>query len=112
MMMLFALFFMFVGLIVFSLSMKRNFKQCYPQIKRPSLRLLFIFRLIGYLSLSISIYLCVLMQGLGLGLVIWFGAVTIASLLQVIFLTYRPQWTISSSLITLLCIAWLTGINV
>ena len=94
-MMLFVFVFMFVWLIAFSLSMKRHFKQCYPQRRMPSLRLLFICRMTGYLSLFISMYLCIITQGFGLGLVIWFGAVTLISLLQVMLLTYRPQWIIS-----------------
>ena len=90
MMVLFVFVFMLIGLVAFSLSMKRHFKQYFPNKKMASLKLLSTFRMLGYFSLSISIYLCVIDQGLGLGLVIWFGVLTIVTLLQVFLLSYRP----------------------
>lgn len=90
-MMILSYFFIFIGFFVLSLSMKRHFKQCYPQRKMPSLKLLFVFRISGYVSLSISMYLCIIAQGPGLGLVFWFGAATIAALLQVMLLTYTQS---------------------
>lgn len=109
MIMLFVYVFMFVGLIAFSLSMKRHFKQFFPQRKMASLRLLAVFRIIGYLSLSLSIYLCVIAQGLGLGLVIWFGVITIVALLQAMLLTYKPQWIMPAGFVTLLFITGYTN---
>jgi hypothetical protein len=104
--MIWALIFMFVGVIALSSSMKRHFKQCYPQRKMPSLRLLFIFRMSGYLSLFISIYFCIIAQGIGLGLVVWFGAVTVVTLVQAMLLSYRPKWIISIGTIVLFCAAY------
>ena len=111
-MMLSAHIFMFIGLIAFSLSMKRHFKQCYPQRKIPSLKVLSLFRMSGYLSLFVSIYLCVIAQGVGLGLVVWFGAITIAGLLQVMLLAYKPQWMIPTEVVALLCISSYIGTNI
>jgi hypothetical protein len=87
-MMILSCVFIFIGLFALSLSMKRHFKQCYPQRKMPSLKRLFVFRISGYVGLSISMYLCIIAQGLGLGLVVWFGVATIVALLQVLLLSY------------------------
>ena len=87
-MMILSCFFIFIGFFALSMSMKRHFKQCYPQRKKPSLKLLFVFRISGYVSLSISMCLCIILQGLGLGLIVWFGTATIAALLQVLLLSY------------------------
>lgn len=102
-------FFIFIGFFALSLSMKRHFKQCYPQRKMPSLKLLFVFRIIGYVSLSISMYLCIITKGLGLGLVFWFGLLTIVALLQSLLLTYKPLWIAFIGTINLICLIGYTS---
>jgi len=106
-----SVFFMFIGFIALSLSMKRHFKQCYPQMKIPSLKLLFVFRVGGYTSLIISLYLCIIAQAFGLGLVLWFGLLTLVALLQSLLLTYKPQWVIPVGFMNFIYIFCYTSIN-
>ena len=110
-MMIISFLFIFTGFIALSLSMKRHFKQCSPQRRMPSLKLLFVFRLAGYISLIISMSLCMIAQDLGLGLVLWFGLLTIAALLQLLLLTYKPQWVIPIGFINLICTISYTSIT-
>lgn len=109
-MMILSVFFIYIGFIALSLSMKRHFKQCYPQRKIPSLKLLFVFRVGGYISLIISMYLCIIAQAFGLGLVLWFGLLTIVALLQSLLLTYKPQWVLPVGFINLICTISYTSI--
>ena len=92
----------FVGLVALSLSMKRHFRQCYPQRKMPSLKTLFVFRIIGFTCLLLSISFFIAENGWGIGLVLWFGLLTIVVFLQSLLFTYKPQWIMSIGLISLL----------
>ncbi|NRA55848.1 MAG: DUF3325 domain-containing protein [Gammaproteobacteria bacterium] len=88
-----------LGFFLISLSMKRHFKQLYPQKKMASLRQLFIFRVCGYAALLLAMSLFIAVQGLGYGLVVYLGLLTLVALLQSLLLTYKPQWLTSIGLV-------------
>lgn len=90
----------FIGFLALSLSMKRHFLQYRPQHINTSLPPIFLFRIIGYLLLIFAATLCMVDQGVAVGLVFWVGLITLAALLQSLLLTYRPQWIMPIGLLT------------
>ncbi len=84
----------FMGFIALSLAMKRHFLQICPQIKKCPEWQVTTFRVIGCICLVSACLLCVISQGLAVGLVYWTGLLTIAALVQTLLLAYRPQWVI------------------
>ncbi|MBL4765949.1 MAG: DUF3325 domain-containing protein [Colwellia sp.] len=101
----------FIGCVALSLSMKRHFKQCYPQRRMPSLKKLFIFRIIGFTCLLLSTSIFIVEQGWGIGLVLWFGLLTLVAFLQSLLLTYKPQWIMSIGFIGLVGAVSYTNIS-
>lgn len=99
----------FVGFVALSLAMKRHFSQLQPRGKKLSPQQVVVFRIVGYLCLLLAGVLCIMAQGVAVGLVLWIGIVTVAALLQSLLLTYRPKKVMMISLLTL-AVGIITGI--
>ncbi len=82
----------FIGFIALSFAMKRHFLQLCPQSKKRPEWQVITFRIIGCICLILACMLCVVSQGIAVGLVYWTGLLTIAALVQTLLLSYRPQW--------------------
>ncbi len=97
--------FSFIGFITLSLSMQRHHAQVFPASLPPTNRSLtkgqILIRGFGYCSLCISAAMCILSQG-SIGIVTWTGLSTVAALLQVMLLAYRPQWITTIGIIVFL----------
>jgi len=79
-----------------SWAMNRHYVQFQPASAKQSMprpqRQIIIARIVGYSCLLAAGGLCIVSQGLSVGLVFWMGLITLAALLQSLLLTYRPQW--------------------
>lgn len=85
----------FAGFLALSLAMKRHYSQVLSPKKAPSKAQVIIFRLLGSICLIISAGICLNIHGVGIGLVLWTGMLTLAALMQSLLLTYKPQWVFS-----------------
>lgn len=99
----------FVGFVALSFAMKRHFSQMLPRGKKLSSQQVVVFSVVGYLSLLLAGVLCIMVQGVAVGLVLWMGVLTAAALLQSLLLTYRPKKVIVIGLATL-AVGIITGI--
>lgn len=99
----------FIGFATLSLAMKRHFSQMQPRGKKVSPQQVLVFRIVGYLCLLLAGVLCIMAQGVAVGLVLWMGVLTAAALLQSLLLTYRPKKVIVISLAAL-ALGIITGI--
>ncbi|MFT4993659.1 MAG: hypothetical protein ACI965_000680 [Paraglaciecola sp.] len=81
----------FLGCILLSLSMKRHYTQVNKsgRLSKPAAVFL---RVLSSLCLFASGAICIHSDGLGVGLVWWWGLLTLTALLQTLLLTYRLQW--------------------
>jgi len=81
----------FLGCVLLSLSMKRH----YVQVNRNGSldkRVSVLLRVLAYLCLFACGTVCIQRYGVGIGLVWWWGLLTLTALLQTLLLAYRPQW--------------------
>jgi hypothetical protein len=81
----------FFGCLFLSLSMKRYYTQVSKsgRLSKPAVVFL---RVLSTLCLSSSGAIYIHRDGLGVGLVWWWGLLTLTALLQTLLLTYRLQW--------------------
>lgn len=98
----------FIGFVSLSLAMKRHLLQIQPwflpikmQGSLASKKQIIIFSLVGYSTLISAGILSMAVNGVAIGLVYWTGLLTLATLLQSLLLTYRPQWILPLSLMSL-----------
>ncbi len=80
----------FLGCVLLSLSMKRH----YAQVNRNgslSKRVSIVLRVLAYQCLFACGAVCIQRCGVGIGLVWWWGLLTLTALLQSLLLAYRPQ---------------------
>lgn len=91
----------FVGFIALSLAMSRHFSQMRLWRKKRSKQEVLALQVMGYLCLLIAGAICMMNQGIAVGLVFWLGIATVAALLQSLLLTYRPKQAIIIGLATL-----------
>lgn len=103
---------LFASFFSLSVSLKRHYLQLWPQKKNLSKRALIFFRALGYSALVGGATLCVLAEGLAVGLVLCMGLLTLAALLQSLLLTYCPQWIVRLCLLagTVLVLSGITGV--
>jgi len=111
-MMIFANTALFIGFFVISMSIKRHFKQLFPQRKMASLKWLLIFRTIGYTSLLLSASLYITGLGIGLGLVSFFGLLTLVTFMQSLCFSYKPQWLVPIGFASILYLIIYSCLNI
>ena len=92
-----------ISFILLSLSLARHYSDVTKQEIQLSQRAIWLFRLSGYCLLLAAIALAINFWGISLGLVYWFGSMTLVTALLSMVLTYRPQY--------LLCISVLVTIK-
>jgi hypothetical protein len=80
----------FAGFSILALAMNRHHKQIWR--REPSRRRQWLLRLAGSWLLLSSLGLCQAQVGWASGLVWWTGLLTVAALLVILLLTYRPNW--------------------
>ena len=80
----------FIGFIALSLSMKRHHTQMWQHKKLTDRQVLW-WRFVGYFSLIGSGILCMLSQGVVIGVVLWLGVLSAGALLQTMMLSHWPQ---------------------
>lgn len=79
-----------LGFIVLSLSMKRHYRQLWPEgahFDTWSPR----NRAAGYALIALALVPCVWLEGLWIGLVLWISMLAGAAFLQTMLLTYAPS---------------------
>lgn len=57
-----------------------------------------ILRVSGWLLLSLSLVCCVISQSIAIGLVVWFGMLSVAALAVTLLLTYAPRASVPCAL--------------
>jgi hypothetical protein len=78
-----------LGLMLLSLSMKRHYRQVWPDSANfDTWRLR--NRVAGYALSALSLLPCIAQEGLWIGLVLWISILAGAAFLQALLLTYRP----------------------
>lgn len=82
----------YAGFILLSLAMQRHYSQLKPKQKKPSRQQVFILRFIGSVCLITACTLCIVSDGVGVGLAYWTGLLTFSAVLLSLLLSYRPQW--------------------
>ena len=91
----------FLVMVLFCLAMEKHRKQVFVQTM-PKVAIL-LFRPLAWLALIFSAYLSVALFGWSIGPALLFGALTMATLLLILLLTYHakivPQLAIASLLI-------------
>ena len=93
-----------LGCILLSLSLKRHFRQVWPDSANFA-QWLFLNRLAGYSLVSLALVPCVIYRGLWIGLVLWISTLALAAFLQAMLLTWQPQrslWFAGASCLFLL----------
>jgi len=80
----------FTGFAALALALNRHHKQVWR--REPSRRRQWVLRLAGWGLLLASLGLCQAQVGWASGLVWWAGLLTVAALLVIFLLTYRPNW--------------------
>ncbi len=92
----------FLAMVLFCLAMNKHRKQVFEQTL-PKLAVL-LFRPLAWFVLMFTAYLSVALFGWSIGPALLFGALTMATLLLILALTYRativPQLAVASLLIT------------
>jgi hypothetical protein len=87
-----AFLFAYLGFAGLSLAMRRHFHQVFPERRALSKRHVFILRLSACLILALSLTFCIAAHGNSVGIVYWFGLMTLAVLTQSLVLSYTPRW--------------------
>lgn len=82
----------YFGFVFLSLAMKRHYLQVKPKQNQPSKWQVFVFQLAGSVCLIASCILCVVSDGMGVGLVYWVGLLTVSAFLLSLLFTYKSQW--------------------
>lgn len=83
----------FSGCVLLSLSMKRHYTQVNKSGRLSKHAVVFL-RVLSSLCLFASGAICIHRVGLGVGLVWWWGLLTLTALLQTLLLTYHLQWSL------------------
>ncbi|AZY52080.1 DUF3325 domain-containing protein [Bordetella avium] len=90
-----AFFLAYAGFAALSLAMERHFEDVFDRPPPPALQRW--LRTGGTLALAASLWLCARVSGWSYGIVLWTGLLTVAGLLLIGIMTYRPR------------LAWATG---
>jgi hypothetical protein len=76
-----------IGCILLSLSLKRHYRQLWPDVTHYQRW----YRVAGYACILLSAIPCFVLSGWWIGLVLWVSVLAAAALAQAMLLTYRPQ---------------------
>ena len=98
--MLLAALLCYAGFTALCLSMDRHHAELLGH--KPTQRRRLGLKLLGWLSLSLSLWAAVVAAGWGLGLVQWFGLLMLSALLLVLLIPYRPRLALSLAGLSLL----------
>ncbi|ANY15552.1 DUF3325 domain-containing protein [Bordetella pseudohinzii] len=79
----------YAGFCALSMAMARHFEAVFGRGLRTGLRRA--LRAAGALALGLSLFLCARMDGWSYGIVLWTGMLTLAGLLLIWVMTYRPR---------------------
>ncbi|HWK50367.1 MAG TPA: DUF3325 domain-containing protein [Steroidobacter sp.] len=78
----------FCGFIALSLAMNRHYQQVAGQPLERSTQVA--LRVAGSVLLAAGMFICIGGWGTSVGIALWCGVLSMAALLQVLLLTYRP----------------------
>lgn len=98
--MLLAALLCYAGLTALCLSMDRHHADLFGHKPTPRRRLG--LKLLGWLSLGLSLWAAVVAAGWGLGVVQWFAELMLSALLLVLLMPYRPRLVLSLAGLSLL----------
>lgn len=79
-----------IGFATLASAMPRHHKQVWR--REGSRRRKWLLGVVGWISLLVSLLLCLAQMGWGSGLVWWTGLLTLAALLVTLILSFRPRW--------------------
>jgi len=79
-----------LGFLLLGFSVKRHFRQVWPESTDYSQWIVF-NRIAGVMLLCLSLVPCAVAYGLGIGLAVWAGILVLAALLQKLLLTFWPS---------------------
>jgi hypothetical protein len=83
----------FVGCILLSVSLKRHYRQVWPQSQSFE-RWRLPNRVIGFGAVFLSLAPCVFFRGLWIGLVLWLSVLALVAFMQAMLLAWRPQYSV------------------
>lgn len=83
----------YLGCILLSLSLKRHYRQVWPESQSFE-RWRLLNRLTGYGGIFLSLAPCVVFRGLWIGLVLWLSILAMAAFMQTMLLAWRPQYSV------------------
>ncbi|MFC3902602.1 Protein of unknown function [Acinetobacter marinus] len=90
-MVLSTLILIFLGMLCLSYSMEKHYKSVFS---RPfSTPKLILFRVLGWSLLLLSMYCCINIWNLPIGLAAWFGLLTFIVALLIYIQAYQASWT-------------------
>ncbi|MEI6893044.1 MAG: DUF3325 domain-containing protein [Colwellia sp.] len=81
-----------LGFTLLSLSMSRHFSQVTNKRQRLAKSTVWLFRMLGYGLIIVSVLVAINAWGVVLGLVYCFGTAMLVTLLLSLILAYRPRW--------------------
>jgi hypothetical protein len=79
-----------LGCILLSLSLRRHYKQVWPE-STDYAQWVTCNRIVGFVLVCVALVPCVVAYGLWIGLALWLSALALAALLQTFVLTYWPS---------------------
>ena len=80
------------GFTLISLSLARHYGQVNKKRKQLSTRLLWVYRLSGYVLLLAGVVLAIYVWGIMLGLVYWLAYATLVTFLLSLILAFKPNY--------------------
>lgn len=97
-----------LGCLLLSLSLKRHYRQVWPESTDYQQWIIF-NRTLGYVCIFLAVVPCIYGYGLWIGLVLWVSVLALAAFAQTLLLTYWPTRSllVSGASVTLLLIAGL-----
>jgi len=81
----------YAGFTLLSLVMDRHRRQLWPSTKGWQPRIAYAMRSLGGLLLILSLWRCLHLWGMGIGLVAWFGVLTLVVFVLIMQITYFPK---------------------
>lgn len=79
-----------LGCVLLSLSMRRHYRQVFPDDSLFQQRFL-AMRVVGYACAALALWPCVRTAGWPIGTCLWLATLALAAFGQIMVLTYRPR---------------------
>jgi hypothetical protein len=78
-----------LGCLLLSLSLRRHYRQLFPDDRGYEQRL-WPMRIAGYVLIALALVPCIRLFGAPIGICLWLSVVALAAFLVIMLLTYRP----------------------